>query len=87
MRASIRDLKNNLSAYLKRVREGEELIITSHHHAVAKIVPLTGEMIGSETDWSVFLTEIHNLHTRLSDAKLKTSMRETVLKQREEERS
>lgn len=87
MRVSIKDLKNNLSAYLKKVRYGEEVIITSHHQAVAKLLPLTGEKISSETDWLEFLREIHELHLKLSNVKLKVSMRDTVIKQRDEERS
>lgn len=87
MRASVRDLKNNLSAYLKKVRLGEELIITVHHHAVAKLVPLTGEAIAPEMDWASFRADIRELHQKLSKIHLKESMRDTVLKQRKEERS
>ncbi len=87
MRASVKDLKNNLSAYLKRVRFGEELIITIHHHAVAKLVPLTGETLVTETDWSSFRADIRELHQKLNKVHLKVSMRDTVLKQRDRERS
>jgi prevent-host-death family protein len=87
MRASVKDLKNNLSAYLKRVRLGEELIITVHHHAVAKLVPLTGEAIATKMDWSSFRADIRELHQKLSKIHLKESMRDTVIKQRNQERS
>src|ERR1051326_1472933 len=36
----IADLKNNLSAYLRRVRTGEEVIICDRKSPIAKIVPL-----------------------------------------------
>jgi prevent-host-death family protein len=36
---SVATLKNNLSRYLAAVREGEEIVITSHRHPVARIVP------------------------------------------------
>ncbi len=36
----IADLKNNLSAYLRKVRTGEEVIICDRKSPVAKIVPL-----------------------------------------------
>jgi prevent-host-death family protein len=36
----IRELRNNLSAYLDRVRDGEEVVITDRGVAVARIVPL-----------------------------------------------
>lgn len=87
MRVSVKDLKNNLSAYLKRVRLGEELIITVHHHAVAKLVPLIGEDIATEMDWSSFRADIRELHQKLSKIHLKESMRDTVIKQRNQERS
>ena len=32
-------LKNDLSRYLRAVGEGEEVVVTSHNHAVAKLVP------------------------------------------------
>jgi prevent-host-death family protein len=32
-------LKNDLSRYLRAVGEGEEVVVTSHSHAVAKLVP------------------------------------------------
>jgi len=37
----IADLKNNLSAYLRKVRTGEELIICDRKSPIAKIVPLS----------------------------------------------
>jgi len=37
MQASVRELKNNLSKYLKLVREGEEIVITSHNRPVARL--------------------------------------------------
>jgi prevent-host-death family protein len=38
---SIADLKNNLSAHLARVREGEEILVRDRRTPIAKIVPLT----------------------------------------------
>jgi prevent-host-death family protein len=35
----VRDLKNNLSRYLKRVQGGEEIIVTERGRSVARIVP------------------------------------------------
>ena len=37
---NIADLKNNLSAYLERVRAGEELLVKDRNRPVAKLVPL-----------------------------------------------
>jgi prevent-host-death family protein len=40
---SIADLKNNLSAHLARVREGEEILVRDRTKPIAKIVPLSAE--------------------------------------------
>ena len=34
-------LKENLSYYLNLVKSGEEVVVTSHRHQVARILPLT----------------------------------------------
>ena len=39
MNIATRDLKDHLSEYLKRVRAGEELVITSHGKPIAKLSP------------------------------------------------
>jgi prevent-host-death family protein len=39
---SIADLKNNLSAHLARVRNGEQILIRDRNVPIAKIVPLSG---------------------------------------------
>ena len=36
----IRALRDNLSRYIGRVREGEEVIVTDHGRRVARIVPM-----------------------------------------------
>lgn len=37
MKVSVSDLKNDLSRYLREVEAGEEIVVMSHHHAVAKL--------------------------------------------------
>ena len=39
MKAPVRDLKTHLSAYLRRVKDGEQLIITDHGEPCALIQP------------------------------------------------
>ncbi len=39
MQVSIGDLKNNLSKYLHALEKGE-IVVTSHHKPVAKIIPI-----------------------------------------------
>lgn len=36
----VRELRQNLSIYLDRVKEGERLIVTEHGHEVALLTPL-----------------------------------------------
>jgi prevent-host-death family protein len=37
---SVAALKSNLSHYLEAVRKGAEIMVTSHRHPVARLVPL-----------------------------------------------
>ena len=39
MVVSVRELKNHLSEYLRRVQDGEELLITSRGKPVGRLVP------------------------------------------------
>jgi prevent-host-death family protein len=43
MGAGIRDLRNNLSRYLERVKAGEELTVTEHGRPIARITPIREE--------------------------------------------
>lgn len=38
---SVAILKENLSYYLKLVKSGEEVVVTSYRHRVARILPVT----------------------------------------------
>lgn len=40
MEAGVRELRDHLSQYLELVREGEEVTVTDHGKAVARLVPL-----------------------------------------------
>jgi prevent-host-death family protein len=39
----VRELRNNLSRYLDRVREGEEVVVTDRGRAIARVLPVDGE--------------------------------------------
>lgn len=41
MDVSVRELKNSLSRYLRRVQQGESVLVTSRGKPVAHLVPLT----------------------------------------------
>ncbi len=43
MEVGIRELRNKLSRYIDRVKEGEEMIVTDRGRAVAKVVPIDGD--------------------------------------------
>ncbi|MEM9036726.1 MAG: type II toxin-antitoxin system prevent-host-death family antitoxin [Actinomycetota bacterium] len=40
MEAGVRELRDHLSRYLAKVRDGAEITVTDHGQAVARIVPL-----------------------------------------------
>lgn len=40
---SVAKLKSNLSQYLSAVKKGVEIVVTSHRHPVARLVPLEKE--------------------------------------------
>lgn len=40
MQVSVRDLKNHLSQYLKKVKSGENIIVTSHNVPLARLTPI-----------------------------------------------
>lgn len=41
----VRELRNNLSRYLGRVREGEEIVVTDRGSAVARVLPIGIERV------------------------------------------
>lgn len=40
MQVSVRDLKNNLSKYMRLVRQGEPVVVTTHRTPVARLLPI-----------------------------------------------
>ena len=40
METGIRELRNHLSKYLAAVRDGEEIVVTDHGRAFARLIPL-----------------------------------------------
>lgn len=45
MEVGLRELRNNLSRYLDRVREGEQLVVTDRGRAIARVLPLATERV------------------------------------------
>lgn len=49
MGTGIRELKNNLSAYIRRVEAGERVSVTAHGRVVAELVPPGGGLDRAST--------------------------------------
>jgi prevent-host-death family protein len=45
MEVGVRELRNNLSRYLDRVRAGEEVVVTDRGRAVARVLPVGAERV------------------------------------------
>jgi len=45
MEVGVRELRNNLSRYLDRVRGGEEVVVTDRGHAIARVLPFGTERV------------------------------------------
>jgi prevent-host-death family protein len=45
MEVGVRELRNNLSRYLDRVRRGEEVVVTDRGHAIARVLPIGTERV------------------------------------------
>jgi prevent-host-death family protein len=45
MEVGVRELRNHLSRYLDRVRDGNELIVTDRGRAIARVVPVEAERV------------------------------------------
>ncbi len=45
MEVGIRKLRNHLSRYLDRVRDGDEVVVTNRGRAIARVVPVDGERV------------------------------------------
>ena len=39
----VRELRDHLSRYLDKVRDGEEVVVTERGRAIARVVPISGE--------------------------------------------
>ena len=44
VKVGVRELRQNLSRYLDRVKTGEELVVTEHGQQVARLIPFSSEV-------------------------------------------
>lgn len=85
MIVSIRNLKDHLSGYLKKVQLGEEVIITYHEKPLAKIIPFTGHNT-REINRNEWIKQLKEFHHSLGKLKIKEPLSTLILKKRKEER-
>jgi prevent-host-death family protein len=45
MEVGVRELRNHLSRYLHRVRDGHEVVVTDRGRAIARVVPIGAERV------------------------------------------
>ena len=65
MRTSVRQLKDHLSDDLRRVQNGEEIVVTSHNRPVAKLVPVPESEAKPTPTRAEVLAELAQLHQEL----------------------
>ena len=46
IKSGVREIRQNLTEYLKRVEKGEEVVITRHDQPIAKLVPIRKKITG-----------------------------------------
>lgn len=68
-RVGVRELRQNLSRYLDRVRAGEDLVVTEHGREVARLVPTATDAysaLASDFGASVPVEPLEGIAARLS---------------------
>jgi len=45
MEVGVRELRDNLSRYLDRVREGEQMVVTDRGRAIARVLPIGADRV------------------------------------------
>lgn len=54
----IKNLKNELSHYLRLVKKGELVLVTDHDEVVAELRPPTKALLPQMNEWECFLNEL-----------------------------
>jgi prevent-host-death family protein len=78
MEVSVRDLKDHLSEYLRRVEKGERLVVTDRKRPIAEIGPVTSGRLTQE-QWFAFLDE-HGELTRAARPRKFADVRPTRIR-------
>ncbi len=81
----VRELKNNLSRYLERVRAGDEVVVTDHGRPVARLTPMEpgvdrlAELVASGV---VRAPKDHTRHRPVRRVRTKATVSDLVREQR-----
>ena len=83
MEVGVRELRNHLSRYLDRVRDGNELIVTDRGHAIARVVPVGSEPVLDRLIAEGIVTPAHEKRSRApKPIKTKSTVSDLVGEQR-----
>ena len=78
-KVNVATLKAKLSQYLEMAQAGEEVVVTSHHEEIAKLIPFN-KVVPPLVDWAEFTKENPPIKTktrsRLSAAQLIRQIRD-----------
>jgi prevent-host-death family protein len=94
-RVGVRELRQNLSVYLDRVKDGETLEVTEHGQAVAHLAPIPPQRVsrleqliaeGRVTAARGDLSDYLAAHPPVALPEGSSSVTETLIQMREEER-
>ena len=55
METGIRELKDNLSRYIRRIEAGERIAVTAHGRVVAELVPPSTSMAGRKSHYDALV--------------------------------
>lgn len=55
MEAGIRELKDNLSRYIRQIEAGERVVVTAHGRVVAELVPPAAEHRGRVSQFDLLI--------------------------------
>lgn len=88
-RVGVRELRQNLSKYLDRVKAGEDLVVTEHGREVARLVPATADAyaeLAARFGASVPVAPLESIAARLSPPGAAAGTTDAYLSEHRDER-
>jgi len=86
----VRELRQNLSKYLDRVKAGEDLVVTEHGREVARLVPLGADAyaeLAAQFGASVPVEPLEAIAARLSPPRAAAGTTDAYLAEAREDRA